>query len=92
MYHQLIGAKPFRNLWFEAGVTFGNQYNYAEADGLYSYNGFDKTKFKAIGNCYYLLKGHLLLGLNYTFERKSDNIFNFNYLQHSVNGGITWNF
>jgi len=30
--------------------------------------------------------------LNYTFERKSDNIFKFNYLQHSINGGITWNF
>lgn len=89
---QLFGFKPIRKLWFEGVVTLGNQYNYAEANALYIYNGFDKTKFKAGANCYFLLKQHLLLGLNYTFERKSDNIFKFNYLQHSINGGITWNF
>ncbi|QIL39783.1 hypothetical protein G7074_11195 [Pedobacter sp. HDW13] len=89
---QLFGIKPISKLWFEGVVTLGNQYNYAEADALYIYNGFDKTKFKAGANCYFLLKQHLLLGLNYTFERKSDNIFKFNYLQHSINGGITWSF
>lgn len=92
VYQQLIGFKPVHNLWFEGIVTFGNQYNYAEGDAIYYYNGFDKTKFKVGGNCYFLLKQHLLLGLNYTFERKSDNIFKFNYLQHSINGSITWNF
>jgi hypothetical protein len=89
---QLFGFKPVSKLWFEGVVTLGNQYNYAEADALYFYNGFDKTKFKAGANCYFLLKQRLLLGLNYTFERKSDNIFKFNYLQHSINGGITWDF
>ncbi|WP_025143316.1 hypothetical protein [Pedobacter jeongneungensis] len=92
VFQQLFGFKPIHNFWLEGVVTIGNQYNYAEADALYIYNGFDKTKFKAGGNCYFLLKHHLLLGLNYTFERKSDNIFKFNYLQHSINGGITWNF
>jgi len=92
VFQQLLGIKPIHNFWLEGVVTLGNQYNYAEADALYIYNGFDKTKFKAGGNCYFLLKHHLLLGLNYTFERKSDNIFKFNYLQHSINGGITWNF
>lgn len=92
VFQQLFGFKPLHNLWFESVVTLGDQYNYAEADALYIYNGFDKTKFKAGANCYFLLKHHLLLGLNYTFERKSDNIFKFNYLQHSLNGGITWNF
>ncbi|RBQ06914.1 hypothetical protein [Pedobacter miscanthi] len=92
VFQQLFGVKPIHNLWLEGVVTLGNQYNYAEADALYIYNGFDKTKFKAGANCYFLLKHHLLLGLSYTFERKSDNIFKFNYLQHSINGGITWNF
>jgi hypothetical protein len=92
VFQQLFGFKPLHNSWFESVVTLGDQYNYAEADALYIYNGFDKTKFKAGANCYFLLKHHLLLGLNYTFERKSDNIFKFNYLQHSINGGITWNF
>jgi len=92
VFQQLFGIKPVNNFWVEGVVTLGNQYNYAEADALYIYNGFDKTKFKAGANCYFLLKHHLLLGLNYTFERKSDNIFKFNYLQHSINGGITWNF
>ncbi|KLT64887.1 hypothetical protein AB669_14250 [Pedobacter sp. BMA] len=92
VFQQTFGIKPVRNLWFEAMVTFGNQYNYAEADALYIYNGFDKTKFKAGGNCYFMLKQHVLLGMNYTFERKSDNIFRFGYLQHSINAGITWNF
>ena len=92
VFQQLIGIKPIHNLWFEGEVTLGNQYNYAEDDAVYIYNGFDKTKFKTAVNCYFLLKQRLLLGLNYTFERKSDNIFKFNYLQHSVNGGITWNF
>lgn len=92
VFQQTFGVKPVRNLWFEAMVTLGNQYNYAEADALYIYNGFDKTKFKAGANCYFMLKQHVLLGLNYTFERKSDNIFRFGYLQHSINAGITWNF
>ena len=92
VFQQLFGIKPIPNLWFEGVVTLGNQYNYAETDALYIYNGFDKTKFKLGGNCYFLLKQRLLLGLNYTFERKSDNIFKFNYLQHSINGGITWSF
>jgi hypothetical protein len=92
VFQQLFGIKPINDFWLEGVVTLGNQYNYAEADALYIYNGFDKTKFKAGANCYFLLKHHLLLGLNYTFERKSDNIFKFNYLQHSINGGITWNF
>lgn len=92
VFQQLFGLKPIRNFWLEGVITLGNQYNYAEADALYIYNGFDKTRFKAGANCYFLLKHHLLLGLNYTFERKSDNIFKFNYLQHSINGGITWNF
>jgi hypothetical protein len=92
VFYQLLGFRPLANLWLEAAATIGKQYNYADADALYVYNGIDKTKFKAAGNCYFLLKGHLLLSLNYTFERKSDNIFKFNYLQHSINGGITWNF
>jgi len=92
IFQQLFGVKPASKFWLEGVVTLGNQYNYAEADALYIYNGFDKTKFKAGANCYFLLKQHLLLGLSYTFERKSDNIFKFNYLQHSINGGITWNF
>lgn len=92
VFQQLFGVKPVHNFWLEGVVTLGNQYNYAEADALYMYNGFDKTKFKAGANCYFLLKHHLVLGLSYTFERKSDNIFKFNYLQHSINGGITWNF
>lgn len=92
VFQQTFGIKPVRNLWFEAMATLGNQYNYAEADALYIYNGFDKTKFKAGANCYFMLKEHVLLGLNYTFERKSDNIFRFGYLQHSINAGITWNF
>lgn len=92
VYHQLIGFRPAHKLWLETSATLGDQYNYADADALYIYNGFDKTRFKAATNCYFLLKEHLVFGLNYTFERKSDNIFRFNYLQHSFNGSITWNF
>jgi len=92
VYQHLIGFRPLHRLWFETAATIGDQYNYADADALYIYNGFDKTKFKAAANCYFLLKDHLVFGLNYTFERKSDNIFRFNYLQHSFNGSITWNF
>ncbi|WP_421945243.1 hypothetical protein [Pedobacter sp.] len=92
VFQQVLGFKPISNLWVEGMVTVGNQYNYAEADGVYIYNGFDKTRFKTGANCYFLLKQRLLLGLSYTFEKKTDNIFRFNYLQHSINGGISWNF
>ncbi|WP_316737777.1 hypothetical protein [Pedobacter aquatilis] len=92
VFQQILGFKPVTNFWVEGMATVGNQYNYAEADAVYIYNGFDKTRFKAGANCYFLLKRHLLLGLNYTFEKKTDNIFRFNYLQHSINGGISWNF
>jgi hypothetical protein len=92
IYSPTIGVKPFHNLWAEFSGTFGKQYNYGEADGLYQYNGLDPTKWKFSSNAYYLIKKHLLLSLGYTIEKKTDESLNFNYLQHSINAGITWNF
>lgn len=92
IYNPTLGFKPLPQLWTEISGVFGKQYNYAEADGLYQYNGLDETKRRLAINAYYLLKKQLLLGLGYSLEMKKDNTLNFNYLQHSINAGITWNF
>jgi hypothetical protein len=92
VYSPSIGVKPIDKLWLEVGGNFGNQYYFSEADGLYQYNSQDITTFKSSTNAYYLLKNHLFLNLGYTLEKRTDHILNFNYLQHSINAGITWNF
>ncbi len=92
VYNTTIGVKPYSNIWTEFSGTFGKQYNYAEADGLYQYNGFDPTKFKFSANVYYLLKKHLLLGLGYALEKKTDGFIKFDYSQNAINASITWNF
>lgn len=92
LYNPTIGLMPFKNVWTEFGATFGEQYQYTEADGLYLYNSPDITKFKFLTSVYFLAKKHLLLGLGYSFEKKTDNGIRFNYSQHGINTSIGWNF
>lgn len=92
IYQPIIGIKAAQNIWAEAGGAFGTQYNYMEADGLYQYNGFDRTDYKLVTNTYFLLKKHLLLRVGYTFECKKDLNLDINYKQYSINAGTSWNF
>ncbi len=92
VYSMSIGARLVKNVWAEAGGTFGLQENYTEADGLYQFNGIDNTTAKYTANAYFLIKKHLLLNIGYTLEEKESASLTINYLQNAINTGIKWNF
>jgi hypothetical protein len=92
IYNPLIGVKAAKNIWLEIAGTFGKQYNFTEADGLYQYNGLDVTDSKFAANSYTLIKKQLLLSIGYALENKTENLTTNKYLQHSINTSITWDF
>lgn len=92
VFSQAAGFKAAKNLWLETSVTFGNLDNYIDADGLYIYNTIDASKLKLGETAFYQLGKHAQLQLNYTFEKKQDNLHNLSYIQHSVTAGILWKF
>lgn len=92
IFNQSAGFKAFKNCWFEASATFGKLDNYLDADGLYVYDAIDVTKYRAGSSVFYQLATHLLLQLNYTFEKKTDNERNNDYNQQSITAGLQWKF
>ncbi|SEP05794.1 M48 family metallopeptidase [Mucilaginibacter sp. OK283] len=92
IYNQALGFKAFNKTWLETSVTFGNQDDYLDADGLYVYNSIDPTKFKCGETVFYQLNTHALLNLNYIYEKKTDIYRSVNYNQNSVTLGIIWKF
>lgn len=92
IYDQSVGFKVLNKTWLETAVTFGNQDDYLDADGLYVYNAIDPTKFKCGESVFYQLGNHALLNLNYFYEKKTDVYRTVNYNQNSVTLGITWKF
>ena len=92
VYDQTIGFKVVKNFWLEGSATFGKLDNYLAADGLYVYDAIDVTKFKAQSTAFVQLGAHTMLQLNYTFEKKTDDIQNIDYRQHSIALGLQWKF
>jgi hypothetical protein len=92
IYNQAIGFKVAKKTWLESSVTFGNQDDYQDVDGLYVYNSIDPTKFKCGETIFYQVTAHALLELNYIYEKKTDIYRPINYNQSSVTFGITWKF
>lgn len=86
------GFKAVEKVWLETSATFGNQDDYVEAGGLYIYNTFDDTKFKLAETIYFQLNKRLMLDFSYTYEKKQDNVQNFNYNQNSIAARISWTF
>lgn len=92
IFNQSLGFKAASNFWLETSATFGTLDNYLDADELYVYNALDITKFRSGATAFYQLGTHLLLQLNYTFEKKTVNDQNIDYTQHSITAGLQWKF
>ena len=90
---QVAGFNPVKNIWLEGNITLGKFNNLLENDALYMYNDIDRKQIKAGGSVYALLSKKLTLSINYTFEQKLKyQSINYNFYQHSINGGLTWKF
>lgn len=92
IFSETAGFKATKNIWLETSATFGNLNDYVEAGGLYIYNTFDDTKLKLSETAYFQLTRRLMLNLNYTYEKKQDNVEKFNYNQNSIAARISWMF
>ena len=92
IFNQTLGFKVVKNIWLESSVTFGNQDDYLDADGLYVYNAIDNTTFKCGETMFFQLGLHAQLQLNYTYERKNDTYQSLIYDQNSITLGILWKF
>jgi hypothetical protein len=92
VFNQTIGFKLIKNTWLESNVTFGDQDDYLDADGLYVYNAIDKTTFKCGETIFYQCGLHAQLQLNYAYERKDDTYQSLIYDQNSITLGVLWKF
>lgn len=92
-FSQVAGIKIFKGAWLEGNVVAGTYRKLLEKDALYVYNDIDTKKLKAGTSIYISVSKKLNVSASYTFERKlkifTNNLF-FN--QHSINGGLSWNF
>ena len=92
MFTQIAGARVSKSTWLEANATLGRLNNYLEADAVYVYNSIDQTLFKTGATAFVSLNKHLLIHVNYAFERKENAYEPYRYSQNSITGGSTWKF
>jgi hypothetical protein len=90
---QVAGFRLLKNTWLEGNITVGEYQILLANDALYVFDDIDTKKWKAGGSLYLLLAKKIGLSANYTFEKKQrygtvNGLFN----QHSITGGLTWNF
>lgn len=90
IYKQTAGFNPFKHIRMEAFMTLGDQYCFADLDGLYLYNNQDPTKFKAGLTTYAYIGKHLTVNITYNYDKKLIYLFDQYYYQHGITGGIVW--
>jgi len=105
--NQLFGFRVFHSLWAEVHGLYGNLANGMENNGALVYNNSDKTKFRAGLNLIFAYK-HIELSFRYQYIEKQAPIYistinqnttvitnsteYLNYTNHTLIGGIKWNF
>jgi hypothetical protein len=90
IFKQTAGFNPFKNIWTDAFLIIGDQYCFADLDGLYIYNNQDPTKFKAGFTTSVSIGKHLSVSMSYNFDKKFIYQYEQNYYQHGITGGIIW--
>ena len=101
--NQKIGLKTFNYLWMEAGFTFGNIFNFNEADAFIVYNNTNKYTNRLELNFIAPLTRNLELSLRYQryqqevpttyyVTTKSGNTILSNNIHNKLIGGIKWTF
>lgn len=93
------------NFWLRGSYTFGELYNYNEEQGFIVYNIPDKITRKAELTLNYRFNRQLTLNINYRYMEREDeflsynstnqddySLTNYNFENHYIIGGITWDF
>ena len=96
------GVKISDNLWFEAGFTAGDIYNFNEFNGFTVYNNLEKIKRRLKLNLIIpVIYDKLVISIRYnnlllehSYLTKISNtdykLINNNYINHSLIGGLKW--
>lgn len=102
VFNQLIGFKTVKFLWFEGHITIGNLSNFVANNGLSVFNGIGTIKQRVGGRAIVLINPKLNLQISYTYNQMEsyfiesmnvDKKYNpIKYNNHSITGGIVWNF
>jgi len=102
VFHQLIGTKVFKSLWLEGFATYGDMHNFVRNDGSTVYNGTDVIKGLYGGRFIFFIKPQTKITLAYNYQNlesyfNSDQdyrkgINRIEYTNHSLTGGLIWNF
>jgi len=102
VFHQLIGTKVFEFLWLEGFATYGDLHNFIQNNGSTVYNGTDLIKGIYGGRFIVFIKPQIKFTLNYNYQNLESyfassqdyrkGINRIEYLNHSLTGGLTWNF
>jgi hypothetical protein len=90
IFKQTAGFNPFKNIWTDAFLVIGDQYCFADLDGLYIYNNQDPTKFKAGFTTSVSIGKHLSVSMSFNFDKKYIYQYEQNYYQYGITGGILW--
>ncbi len=90
---QTLGFRFNKKISLEGRITGGAYYNLLSNDALYVYDDIDLKKLRIGGSLYYMINKGCTFQCHYAFDRKElyqrTGIY-FN--QHSITGGIQWNF
>lgn len=102
VFNQLIGFKTLKFLWIEGHITFGNLTNFVANNGASIFNGIGTIKQRVGGRAIVLINPKINVQLSYTYnqmesyfiesmnvDKKHDPI---KYNNHSITGGLVWNF
>ena len=102
VFDQLLGFKINRLLWAEGFLTFGSMKNFVTNNGATIYNGIEFITGRYGGRLIILLKPNISFITTYTNLSKLSTYTETNnpnstynpieYSNHSITGGIIWNF
>lgn len=90
IFKQTAGAFVLKKIWAEANLTLGYLNNFADLNGLYFYNSYDPTVFRAGFTSYVYVNKNIIFSANYTYNRKEVVETLYRYNQNSMTGGIIW--
>jgi hypothetical protein len=105
VFSQMLGVKLSRFLWLEGFGVFGNLRSTNESNAFVVYNITDKIDFKAGLNLIFVISPSLQLSARYQYLQKEgkrmeysteipggERTVEFNYINHSIIGGLKWTF
>jgi hypothetical protein len=99
---QLIGVKATKFMWIEGFATLGDMHSFVRNDGLSVYNGAQVIKRRLGVRLFFVINPKINLSITYAnFIQESSFIENHDlnlsnniikYSNHSLTGGLIWNF